>query len=130
VSADLVPIVLVALAIGIFLAFVRRKNELFCVSVRGGRALLVRGRIPPTLMGDVRDIVRTTRHGTVRAIKRDRGVLVLLSGEFDANTAQKLRNAISIVPPQRLRTAPPIARPTVGQVLGIAWLAWRHDSRR
>lgn len=34
------------------------------------------------------------------------------------------------VPPAFLRAAPPIERPTLGQVLGIVWLAWLLDPRR
>jgi hypothetical protein len=46
-------------------------------------------------------------------------------------TEQRLRNVFGIHPVQKLRAAPPIRAKNLGQVLGIAWLAWMFlGSRR
>ncbi len=41
-----------------------------------------------------------------------------------------MRNAFMLYPSAQLRSAPAIARPTLGQVVGIAWLAWMLEPRR
>ena len=42
----------------------------------------------------------------------------------DEGTEQRLRNVFRLFPIAQLRNAPPIAQPSIGQLLGIAWLAW------
>ena len=53
-----------------------RVNELFCVSVRDGNVLVVRGRIPGRLLSDIRDVVSkpAVPHGTICATKQEHGV--------------------------------------------------------
>jgi hypothetical protein len=126
---DLYPILVVALGLFLFLFFVHRQNQLFVLSIRNGRVLVVRGRVPPGFLEDVRAIARGVKSATIRATKSDGHARVTASG-LDDNALQRLRNAFSVYPAARLRSAPPIARPTLGQVLGIAWLAWLLDSRR
>jgi len=43
---------LVAAVVVLVLYFAWRSAEIFCVSVRDGRALVIRGRVPPALMRD------------------------------------------------------------------------------
>jgi hypothetical protein len=121
-------IVAATILFGIWLWF--RTQELFCVSVRGGRALVVRGRIPGGLLGDFRDALRRAkvRDVTLRGVKTERGGRLVVTGAVDPGTVQQLRNIFGTYTVARLRTAPPIERPTLGQVLGIAWLAWLLDS--
>ncbi|MFO0552261.1 MAG: DUF3634 family protein [Polyangiaceae bacterium] len=123
--------VLVALGVVAFLYWTWRQNELFLVSVRDGRALVVRGRIPAGLLSDLEDIARRppVSSGSVRAYKAEGGARVTISGQFDQNQAQRIRNTFSLYPVSRLRVAPKIARPTLGQILGIAWLAWLLNRR-
>ncbi|UQA60944.1 DUF3634 family protein [Polyangium aurulentum] len=102
-----------------------RGNELFHVSARDGRVLLVRGRIPPSLLTGFGEIVQRAgvRRATIRAVKEGGGARLVASG-VDENTAQRLRNAFGVHPIQRLRTAPFAGDRNLGQVLGFAWLAW------
>ena len=116
----LVPVFLV------FLFVVWRQNTLFEISVRKGRALVVRGRVPPGFLADVRTIVRGVESASIRAVK-DQGHARLTASGVDERVLQRLRNAFSVYFAARLRAAPPIQRPTLGQVLGIAWLAWLLD---
>lgn len=103
-----------------------RANEIFCVSVRDGRMLVVRGRIPPSLMHDFEDVFRRARvqRATVRAVSSQSHARLVVSGA-DEHVAQRLRNAFGYHPIQKLRAAPAMRYPrNVGQLLGIAWLAW------
>jgi hypothetical protein len=123
--------VVLALAIVVFLWWVARQAELFVVSIRAGQLIVVRGRVPGTLLADIRTIVTQppVRHATVTATKREHGARLSFSGDLDDAQQQRLRNVFGLYPLSRLRQAPPLAKPTLGQVLGIAWLAWWLDRR-
>jgi len=124
-------LVLAIVAVVIFFAW--RTAEIFCVSVRDGRALVIRGRVPPALLRAIREIVASqpeVTHGTIRAIRGEHGARLTASGAIDDGRLQRLRNAFGLFPTSKLRAASPVARPTLGQVLGIAWLAWLLDRGR
>jgi hypothetical protein len=40
-----------------------------------------------------------------------------------------MRNVFALYPASQLRQAPAIAQPTLGQLMGVAWLAWLLDRR-
>ena len=63
-------LILAVLAIPLWVSL-RRANELFVVKVVGGRASLVRGRIPEGLLGDLDDVVRRPRvkKATIRVVR-------------------------------------------------------------
>lgn len=113
-----------------FLIWTWHHNELFCVSVRDGRVLVLRGRIPAGLLGDIRDVVARppVARATIRAMKDSGSARLSVSG-VDEGRAQRLRNVFGLYPVSRLRAAPALARPTLGQILGIAWLAWLLERR-
>lgn len=102
------------------------QEDLFCLSVRGGRLLIVRGRVPPRFVSDVRDILGRARAGdvTIRARPTAHSGRLIFTGELDEFTQQRLRNVFGLIPAAQLRTAPPIKNPTPGQRLGVEWLAW------
>jgi hypothetical protein len=108
-----------------------RARELFVVSVRGGRVLVVRGRVPAGFLGDIRTVVARppVRWATIRAVKGEHHARLVVSGDLDDGRAQRLRNAFGLRPMSQLRSAPLVDRPTLGQWLGIAWLAWLLDRR-
>jgi len=116
----------VLVVLGAFSWHVTRQNEFFRVSIRDGRVLVVRGRIPAGYLDDLRDVARRVSRGTVRAVKDSGEARLVVSPSIDDDTAQRMRNTFSLYPVVKLRAAPPIARPNVGQVLGIEWLAWRY----
>lgn len=126
---DLVIVAALVAGILLFLFVVARQNALFVLSVRNGRVLVVRGRVPAGFLADVEGVVRGVRSATIRA-EKDQGHARLTATGVDERVLQRLRNAFGLYPIARLRAVPPIARPTLGQVLGIAWLAWLLDSRR
>jgi len=128
---DLVPYIVVVAALVLLVVYLRAR-ELFCVSVRGGRTLVVRGRIPPGLLTSIGEVVRRdgVKRGTVKALRGEHNARLVTSGMSEA-TEQRLRNVFGIHPVQKLRSAPPIRAKNLGQVLGIAWLAWMFlGSRR
>lgn len=111
--------------------FLTRTNELFCISVRDGRLLVVRGRVPIALMHDIEDVVRRARiqRATIRAVSTQSHARLVTSG-LDEAVSQRLRNVFGYHPIQRLRAAPLPGQRNLGQLLGIAWLAWLFVGRR
>jgi len=115
----------------VFLAM--RSGEIFCVSVRDGRALVIRGRVPPALLRAIREIIASqpaVARATIKAVRGEHGARLTARGAIDEGRIQRLRNAFGLFPTAKLRAAAPIARPSLGQVLGIAWLAWMLDRSR
>ena len=110
----------------------RRFNELFRLSVREGHVLLVRGRIPAGLLGEIRDVVKSprVRRATLRAERDAGGARLTIAGEVAEGQAQRLRNVFGLYPVSKLHSAPGISQPTLGQWLGIAWLAWWFERRQ
>ena len=125
---------LLLLVAAVLVAYVwsSRARELFCLSVRDGHVLVVRGRIPGGLLSDFRDVVSrpAVKRATIRAEKQEHGARLSVSGSIDEGREQRLRNIFRLYPLSNLRAAPAIAEPTLGQVLGIAWLAWLLDRGR
>lgn len=125
-------IVLVAIVAIVVIVVVSRANELFCLSVKDGRVLVVRGRIPPGLLHALTDVVARARvpRGTIRAYADTHHARLAISG-MDDGIAQRLRNTFGHHPTARIKSAPPIRTPrNLGQLLGIAWLAWLFTDRR
>jgi hypothetical protein len=121
---------LIVAVVVVVIYFAWRASEIFCVSVRDGRTLVIRGRVPPALMRAIREIVGSqpaVAHATLRAVRGEHGARLTARGAIDEGRVQRLRNAFGLYPVSKLRAAAPVARPTLGQLLGIAWLAWLLD---
>ena len=128
---QLATIVIVAIAVLVGLVMLGRANEIFCISVRDGKLLVVRGAVPPALLHGFADVVRRERvdRATIRAVKGDGHARLVASGVSEG-TAQRLRNVFGTHPIQKLRAASAPKVRNVGQVLGVAWLAWMLLGRR
>lgn len=100
-------------------------RALFKLSIRDGEVLVVKGRVPVRFLQDVREVVADERlaRGTITAVARQHGAGLSFSG-VPEGPQQRLRNAFRLYPVADIRHAPPISEPSVGQLLGIAWLAW------
>jgi hypothetical protein len=122
-------VVLVILAAAVLVWWASRKNELFCVSVRGERVLVVRGRIPGGLLSEFREALRNRppARATIRAVRGPGGCQLVFGGDLDEGRQQRLRNCFALYPASQLRAAPPIENASLGQLLGIVWLAWLLD---
>ncbi len=125
-AVDYVSVIFFGIVIILGLMVAARMNELFCISVRKGRVMVLRGRVPPSLVHDIVDIVKRQKvqHGTVRGIRSD-GHARLVTRGIDDGTTQRMRNVFGQHPLQKYRSLP-AAKTTrnIGQVLGVAWLAW------
>lgn len=117
-------LVVLLLALAAWLV-VERANELFVLSVRGGRTILLRGHVPPRLQQEMSDVMRRARvqRSTIRVVRCDSHARVVASG-VDDGTAQRLRNVLGTHPIAALRAKHRLPRPNLGQILGIGWLAW------
>jgi hypothetical protein len=125
----MIVVVLAALVVGVW--WLTRANELFYVSVRDGKVLVVRGRVPVGLLQAFAEAVKepVVRRGAIKAWKDDAGGQLACSGDIDEGREQRMRNAFMLYPASKLRQAPMVAKPSLGQVLGVAWLAWLLDRR-
>ena len=125
--AIVVGIVLVALLVWML----SRSGELFYISVRDGKLLVVRGRVPVSMLQEFRDAVNkpTVKRGSIRAFKTESGGQLGCSGDIEEGREQRMRNTFMLYPASQLRAAPPIKSPTLGQLTGLAWLAWMLDRR-
>lgn len=105
-------------------------RTLFTLSIRGGEVLVVKGRVPVRFLQDVREVVRDEQlvRGSVSAVARETGAGLTFRG-IPEGPQQRLRNAFRMYPVADLRHAPPIDKPTLGQLLGVAWLAWLLQRR-
>jgi hypothetical protein len=98
-----------------------RQRELFFLSIRDGRVLVVRGRIPQPLLNDFHDVVRraAVHRGWIRVL-RDEGGAALGTSGLDEGSEQRMRNILRVYPVSNLRVAPAERERTLGQILGIA----------
>jgi hypothetical protein len=89
-------LLLLVLSIGVWLWAVDRETTLFVVRVKEGRLTHVRGRIPPRVLDEIRDVVAraSVRKARIKAFVRDGRPTLRLSGEFDPNFLQVLRNVV------------------------------------
>lgn len=128
---QLATLLIVAAAVVLVLLVLGRANEIFCISVRDGKLLVVRGAVPPGLLHGIADVVRRERvdRATIRAVKAEGHARLVASGVSDG-VAQRLRNVFGTHPIQKLRAAPVPKARNVGQVLGVTWLAWMLLGRR
>lgn len=119
---------LVALVFVVIAVVFRRGSELFLVSVRDGRILVVRGAVPIRLRQELADLVSRppVRRATLRA-RLDRSSVQLEVSGVDEGRAQRLRNVFHTFPLARLRSAPRDPNRNLGQILGIVPLAWLLD---
>ena len=124
----LLLLVVIAVLVGLFVV-VPRMNELFLVSVRGGQVLVVRGRVPPSLLHDIEDVVQRAgvERASLRGEKTPDGARLRAAG-VDEGVAQRLRNAFQLQPMAQLSRAPLLEDRNMGQVLGFVWLAWLLSS--
>ena len=121
---------LVLLAAGATLWWFLSRRTLFKLSIRDGEVLVVSGRVPVRFLQDVREVVRdeALTRGSVSAVARETGAGLTFWG-IPEGPQQRLRNAFRLYPVGDLRHAPPIDKPTLGQFLGFAWLAWAMQRR-
>lgn len=89
-------LVLAAAAAGLLFWSLRRALELFYVRVEHGRVRHVRGRVPPALLEDLRDVIQHAkiRDAELRVLRESGQPRLLLRGDVHPDHAQQLRNVI------------------------------------
>jgi hypothetical protein len=115
----------VAAGVLLFVLVASRAGEQFCLSFRGGKLLLVRGRVPQGLMNDFADTLRraNVRRATLKAHRTSDGLRLTASGVSDWDL-QRLRNQLGHHGWSKLAAARKPEHRSLGQWLGFAWLAW------
>lgn len=99
----LLLVVLAVLLIPLGIA-ISRSTELFVLRADAGRVRVVRGRLPPSLLSDLRDVfARSQETGWLRVTVSRGAAMVNARGAITEPTLQRLRNVIGVVPLQRLR---------------------------
>ena len=78
----MIVVVLAALVVGVW--WLTRANELFYVSVRDGKVLVVRGRVPVGLLQTFAEVVKepVVRRGGIKAWKTESGGQLACSGDI------------------------------------------------
>lgn len=75
-----------------------KHNQIFRVAIRGGKVTVLRGKVPPAFLGDLREVARHVEEGTVTAVKQDGAARIVVSSSIDERTAQRIRNAFAASP--------------------------------
>jgi len=90
-----------------------RASELFCVTVRNGKATFRRGRVPQRLLDDISDVVKKPRvkKATIRVVKERGRPRAIISGEVSDATRQRLRNVVGTFSTAKLEAGGRPARP-------------------
>lgn len=88
-------VVLAGVALGLVVFGAHRHASLFVIRVSNGQAHFVRGRIPPRLLADIKDVVRLNRavEGTIRCVAEGGSATVRADG-FPDGAMQQLRNVV------------------------------------
>lgn len=119
--------VLFVLVFGLLTAL-SRAHELYCVSVRNGRSLVVRGRLPADVQDEVERLVASAPNEVViRAFEREGQVSVDVTGATgpEAGRIQALLGSLGSedLPPRLPRDR------SLRRVLGFIGLSWWLEAR-
>jgi hypothetical protein len=103
----ILPILLLLGMIPLVLGLMRA-NELFALRARDGVVTVLRGRIPPRLLSDIRDIMKRPPlvPAKIRIVVEDSAPRVYVEGELSDAQKQRLRNVVSTWPVAKIRNAP------------------------
>lgn len=95
----------VGLILVVHVVLSRWRREHFVLRVEGGRARVVKGRVPAALLADIRDVVAQGPAREARMSIKVTGDLTQVDARGDWSQAQlqRLRNVVGLYPPARLR---------------------------
>lgn len=105
-----------------------RAHELYCVSVRRGRALVVRGALPQSALVELQSLLGTSPSEVlIRGFDREEGLQVDVRGA----TAAQERTIEEVLGALTVEDLPPILPRdrTWWRIAGFVWLAWWMDGR-
>lgn len=105
-----------------------RAHELYCVSVKNGRSLVVRGGLPASTQDEVdRVFTGSESDAVVRAFDREDEILVSVTGATESEV-RRLKDLLGGLGPEDLPPRLPRDRTWVN-FLGFVWLTRWLDSR-
>lgn len=106
-----------------------RANELFCVSSRRGKVLVVRGALPEAVHAALERELRlpAVDHALVKGFANDDEVRLTVTGLGDASE-QRVHDLFALYPLE-LAAWPRSTSRTWWQVVGFVWLAWWMQER-
>lgn len=114
IVVTLLALSIIAVVGGLFWVAAYRASELFVLRVRReapDRVQFVRGRIPPQLLQDLREILsRSEAQGTLRALSQRGAVVVEARGKFSPSIEQRVRNTVGLYSLAKLRNGVPPRR--------------------
>ena len=120
---------LVGLVSVVFFLWSMRRREIFRIEVREGRARVARGRVPPGMLGEIRQVVAhpPVRRSTIFAFRGLSGARIYTNGDLDQGREQRIRNIFSLYPASQLRAAQEPESRSVSEMLGLMlkWLMRR-----
>jgi hypothetical protein len=98
----------VLLAAALFIGWrIGKERELFVLHVAGGKITSAHGRVPPGLLGDLREVLAGSgASGTVTALRSEGRACLRLRGSFPPPLDQRLRNVLGTVSLARLLATP------------------------
>jgi len=102
--AALVSVLLLLVLGGLLFRALAGNLELAKLRVQDGKAELIRGRLPPRLLGDVRDVLQAghVTQAEIRLLVEDGQPRVLAHGLDEAST-QQLRNVVGTYTVSQIR---------------------------
>jgi hypothetical protein len=87
---------------------ISRARHLFALRIRKGKIVSVKGRIPPTVVGELADVFKdTTTSGTLTGSSERGRVRVDFSGKITDNVMQRARNVVGMFPLSRFQGQSP-----------------------
>lgn len=88
--------VLLILACGIWFWSLKRAATLFRIDIEEGQVTRVRGRVPPRMLADIKDVALRggVLRATLRGVMRDGRPVLHFDGELDPGLQQQLRNVM------------------------------------
>jgi Protein of unknown function (DUF3634) len=108
VVSTLFALLLVGGFAALFAVALHRSNELFVLNVTPGveqPVTFVRGRVPPRLLQDLRDLLAESgARGRLRALVVRGAPTLEARGTFSSETLQRARNLLGLYPLAKLRT--------------------------
>jgi len=94
----LIPVLAVVIVVAVW--WLTRMSELFYISVRDGKTLVVRGRVPVSMLQEFKEAVATPRvkRGSIRAFRTESGGQLVCTGDIGDGREQRMRNTFMLYP--------------------------------
>lgn len=87
---------------------VSRARHLFALRIRKGKIVSVKGRIPPSVVGELDDVFKNTAtDGTLTGSSETGRVRLDFSGKITDNVMQRARNVVGMFPLSRFQGQSP-----------------------